>query len=82
MRLKFVGDHSPIVIHGITNQDGGNGISVTKGEIFECPANVAAQLMAKFNEKGRPPKFVEVIIERPIRKPDRNKMMDEAKVKK
>jgi len=59
MKLRYEGENS-CVVHGITNAEGGNGISVVKGQVFECDASIAANLMNKFNEPGKPPKFLEV----------------------
>jgi len=51
MKLKYVGSISPIPIIGIKNPDGGMGISVKSGDVFECSAEIASKLMANAKDK-------------------------------
>lgn len=72
MKLIYKGAESPILLE---NKDG-KLVSVEKGSSFECGEAYGNDLLEKFNEAGRHPKFVvsdEV--------PDTNKMATPGKKK-
>jgi len=67
MKIKYVGKISPINIYDIPGKkypDGkqGKGRNISTGEIFDCPAGIAARLMDRFNIEGDPEKdkFIEL----------------------
>lgn len=51
MKLKYKGPISPIAINGIPNPKGGSGISIKTGDVFDCPADVGAKLIATAKDK-------------------------------
>lgn len=79
MILKYVGRHSPIALM-VKNKDGGMGITVKTGDSFECSPMEGANILARFNENGRKPLFVEGDQGKSAGKKnlsDKNKMMKE-----
>ena len=58
MKLKYIGMISPVNLYQV--MDGKNrGKSIVTGEVFEVDPQHAAELMARFNEKGKKEKFIE-----------------------
>jgi hypothetical protein len=70
MFLKYEGKHSPIALYKLE----GKNQAVRTGDVFECPADYAAELCARYNKEGRPPMFVEA--EKPEKKARKPKMSD------
>jgi hypothetical protein len=75
MKLQYVGRHSPIVIPRVVCENGSIGLTIKTGDIYDYPADVAADLMHKF--KGS---FIEPIEKRGRKKiePERTKMLEKA----
>jgi hypothetical protein len=58
MKLKYVGPKKRVSLH-VKNEDGTMGISVEKGNTFECTAQEGLWVMATFNKNPDKPLFVE-----------------------